>query len=141
MYESSRSRGLQILFFAVAAIAWAQERPLNWPVVAESGPDSVVEQSLKPLHEYHAKMVRQPPRVWLHPVQGPSNLNFPTGFTDGIDDPSASRMWSQRESWTNMDTLAYTQWARREHRRERRHPERHRPPPPPAHAPPPAARP
>lgn len=127
MSKSSRSWGLVLLLLAAAAatIASAQERPLNWPVVEETGPNSVVEQSLKPLHEYHDKMIHEPPRVWLHPVQGPSNLNFPTGFTDGIDDPSASRMWSQRESWTNMDTLAYTRWARREHRLHRRHPERH----------------
>jgi hypothetical protein len=104
---------------AVASLATGQERPLNWPVVEETGPNSVVGRNMAELEAYHQKMIRHPPRVWLHPVQGPSNLNFPTGFTDGIDDPSASRMWSQRESWTNMDTLAYTQHVWREHRRTR----------------------
>jgi hypothetical protein len=106
----------------------------SWPVraVDEQGPDSPVAETMRPLEEFHSRMIRQPPRVWLHPVLPPNSLMFPAGWTGGIDDPSASRNEALRHTWTSMDTLAYTQHVQRERQRQRQRDARRRGAPPPA---------
>lgn len=86
-------------------------------VVDESNPTPVLE-TLRELDAYHAHMVRQPPRVWLPPSVPVSNGLWPMGWTGGVDDPSGGAIaQGTRNTWSNMDTLAYVQHVRREHRR------------------------
>ena len=109
----------------LALITWSpplrSQEPgeIGLTVIDETGPDSPIAQNMRPLQEFHDEMVRHPPRVWLHPVLPPNSLFFPAGWTGGVDDPSAGRNEGLRNTWSNMDTLAYTQHTWREYRKER----------------------
>jgi len=93
--------------------------PLNQPVVDENDPNGPVATTMRELWAYHDWLVRQPPRVRLDPAIPVSNGLWPMGWTGGVDDPSGGAIAQDlRHTWSNQDTLAYTQWAYREHRRE-----------------------
>ena len=94
--------------------------PLPWKAVDENDPNGPVATTMRELWAFHDEMVRHPPRVWLAPAIPVSNGLWPMGWTGGTDDPSGGAIAQDlRHTWSNMDTLAYTQHVYRERRRER----------------------
>lgn len=90
-------------------------------VIDEASPEGPIATTMRDLEAFHDEMVKHPPRVWLPPAIPVSNGLWPMGWTGGVDDPSGGAVaQGLRNTWTNLDTLAYTQHVFREHRRGQR---------------------